>query len=155
MRRVPFILVLLLIASHPLLAEDPGHGQELLAELNRERLRAGLVPLVSNGRLDLAAQAHADDMARTGTLSHTGGDGSRLRDRLKRAGYEFRLAAENVAAGTPNGSATVQLWLMSEGHRRNMLEPEVREVGIGHARPPLSRPTGYTDYWTLVLAAPL
>lgn len=154
MRRAPLVLGLLLLAGQPLLAEDFGPRPELLAELNRERLRAGLVPLMSNGRLDLAAQAHADDMARNGTLSHTGGDGSQLRDRLTRAGYAFRLAAENVAAGTPNGSATVQLWLMSEGHRRNMLEPDVREVGIGHARPPLGRPTGYTDYWTLVLAAP-
>lgn len=154
MRRVLLVLGLLLLAGTPLLAEDTGHGGELLAELNRERLRAGLVPLVPNDRLDAAAQAHAHDMARNGTLSHTGGDGSRLRDRLERAGYAFRLAAENVAAGTPNGSATVQLWLMSEGHRRNMLEPDVREVGIGHARPPLGRPTGYSDYWTLVLAAP-
>ncbi len=125
----------------------------LLARVNAVRAAAGVPPVAIAGRLSLAARSHTEDLARRGVLSHEGGDGARLAGRLARAGYPFRLAAENLAQGVATPGEAVELWLASPGHRRNLLLPEVREIGVGHARrrpPPPGVATG--DFWVLVLA---
>ncbi|MSO77152.1 MAG: CAP domain-containing protein [Alphaproteobacteria bacterium] len=120
----------------------------LIAQVNVHRLAQGLGPLARHPALTAAALAHAADMAETHNLSHRGCDGSELGDRLHRAGYGFRRAAENVAAGPETPEQAVDLWMASEGHRRNMLIADLTEAGAAVARhgampnPP---------YWVLVL----
>jgi uncharacterized protein YkwD len=67
--------------------------------LNNERFRAGLSLLRLNSKLIAAAQAHSNDMARHNRLSHTGSDGSLMVDRMRRYGYKYRWAGENIAYG--------------------------------------------------------
>ena len=43
-------------------------------------------------------------------------------------------AGENVAYGYRTGRAVVRAWMHSEGHRRNILEPGFRLLGLGAAR---------------------
>jgi uncharacterized protein YkwD len=88
-------------------------------------------------------------MAQNDFFSHTGSDGSSFTDRLIRAGYTFSAAAENIAAGTTTPERTVDGWMNSEGHRRNILNCELREIGVGYAY--LENDTGsvnYHHYWT-------
>ena len=56
--------------------------------------------------------------------------------RAHRAGYDYSMLGENLAWGsgywsTPAG--TVKQWLGSPAHRRTMLKPRVRELGVGVA----------------------
>lgn len=106
-------------------------------------------PLTWNDRLGAAAQAHSEDMADTGQLSHEGSDGETLADRLDAAGYEARAWGENVAAGQPDAAAVVAAWLDSPGHCANIMSADYTAFGAG-----VHEDSGGTRYWTLVLAAP-
>ncbi|HSX85932.1 MAG TPA: CAP domain-containing protein, partial [Cellvibrio sp.] len=50
-------------------------------------------------RLGLASHVHSTDMATNNFFSHTGSDGSSPFDRMRREGYQFRTAGENISAG--------------------------------------------------------
>ncbi|MFN4310579.1 MAG: CAP domain-containing protein [Ferrovibrio sp.] len=102
---------------------------EILHHVNLARGGAGLAPLGWSGRLAQAAASHAVDLQRCGKLAHEGCDGSGLPQRLDRAAYRYRAAAENLALCACDAEGVVRLWLDSEGHRRNLLNPAVTELG--------------------------
>jgi uncharacterized protein YkwD len=137
-------------------AAEDSPSTTLLAAVNRQRAQHGLAPLVLDARLAQAAQAHAEDMAARGLLSHEGSDGARLDARLARAGYRYRFAAENIAAGLPDPLRTVERWMESKGHRANILKKSATETGIGYVElPPGDTRAGFRAYWVLILARPL
>jgi uncharacterized protein YkwD len=57
--------------------------------------------------------------------------------------------AENVAAGDRSAEAVVQTWLASPGHCANLMNAEVRDMGIAYAFEAGS-PKG--TYWAQVFA---
>ncbi len=128
-------------------------AERMLAAINELRQQRGLEPLMAEERLMRVAQAHARDMALNGFVGHRGSDGAGLEGRLARIGYPYRRAAENVAAGTETPAETVAGWMSSEGHRRNILSPGLREAGVGYVATPGEDAAGYRDYWALVLGA--
>jgi uncharacterized protein YkwD len=99
---------------------------------NVRRGKAGLSPLSSNPILEASAMEHARDMADHRKMSHKGSDGSSPFDRMKRQGYRFSAAAENVAYGFDDVDSVMTGWLKSHGHRRNILG-NFSEIGVGHA----------------------
>lgn len=115
--------------------------QEVLNLVNQERGKAGKSPLRLHSQLNASAQAHSNDMARNNFMSHAGSDGSSMGDRMKRHGYNFRAAAENVAAGQSSPQDVMRSWMNSPGHRQNILNGNYRDIGIGYAR-------GNKIYWT-------
>ncbi|MEM6407241.1 MAG: CAP domain-containing protein [Pseudomonadota bacterium] len=117
----------------------------LAAQLNGARRANGRAPLQVNARLQSAALAHAQDMARRGYFAHESPDGGTLRARLARVGYEFCFAAENIAQGQLEPVSVMNDWMGSAGHKRNALSREAREFGA--ARAP-------GNIWVLVLGAP-
>ena len=82
-------------------------------------------------------------------FSHTGSDGSSPLDRIKRTGYSYRSAAENIAAGYRTAGDVVQGWYNSPGHRQNMLNCHLHEIGVAYADG-----GSYGRYWTQVFATP-
>ena len=150
-----------LVAATPALAT--GYNAEtirLIDLVNSVRVRYGLSPLGADQRLMEAAQAHAEDLAwqaaRTqlatyGHGPHTGSDGSMPADRVRRAGYNYRIVGENVAAGRQVPEFTVADWIESDGHFRTMTDRRVREAGAGFAFNPQDSQFQY--YWVLVVAA--
>lgn len=119
------------------------------ALVNAQRTAKGRSALTENAALAAAAQAHACDMARRAVLSHTGADGSEVQTRVQRQGYNWRLAAENIAYGTSLGSVgVVELWMNSSGHKRNILLRKAQVFGVGVAR------SGNLNYWVMVFAQP-
>ncbi|EAR50884.1 putative membrane protein [Oceanicola granulosus HTCC2516] len=115
-----------------------GHG------LNALRRSAGLAPLAEDPRLTRAAAGHAAWMARNGTMSHSGANGSSFADRASAAGYCYRMLAENVAYGTQDPGTVLSWWMSSTGHRRNILNPGVSHYGLA----------AHADRWVLLVAAP-
>src|SRR5207248_2362643 len=106
--------------------------QTLLDLTNRERHKADLRPLKADPKLFAAARKHSANMARQKQLAHTlddKGPGERLRD----AGYRFVGLGENCAAGQRTPAEALQSWLDSPGHRRNTLNADYIEVGLGVA----------------------
>jgi uncharacterized protein YkwD len=124
------------ITGPELPAESPGEETTVIRLVNEFRLAHHLGTVVASRRLSLAARAHDADMDLHDYFDH------------ERAGLSFnaRLArytpstclAENIAwgtgsYGTPRG--TVESWKQSPEHRRIMLLPWVRLVGVGIHRP--------------------
>jgi uncharacterized protein YkwD len=122
----------------------------MVTAINNERARYGLPPVVANTKLNTAAQKHSRDMANNDFFSHTGSDGSSPFTRMKREGYYYTYAMENIAAGYPTVSQVVTGWMNSPGHRANILSKYLKEIGVGYVN--LSTDGGsvsYYRYWTL------
>lgn len=121
----------------------------VLAGVNAERARAGLALLRTAPALAVAAQNHACDIARNQRLSHRGGLFSTLPGRLRRAGYAFSMANENLAEGQTSPERVMHDWMASPGHRANILAADARDLGVGVA-------VGADGqlYWVTVSAAP-
>lgn len=116
--------------------------------VNLHRARAGCPALRVDARLVRAARGHSQDMARRNYFSHTTPGGTTAPTRIAKQGYPRGAYAENIAAGTPNGAATVNAWMRSPGHRANILRCSLRAVGVG-----LARGGRYGTYWTMDLGA--
>jgi uncharacterized protein YkwD len=136
----PLLTVLALLIA-PLAAADPA----ALPAINSLRAEAGRGPLSYSAELERIAAGHARDMARQGVMTHYGADGSGPGDRARRAGYRFCRVAENVAYGQRSLQEVLQSWADSRGHRRNMLDRRVSEVGIARAE---------GNFWVMFLGGP-
>ena len=78
--------------------------------INAYRKQHGLKPLKLNPELTEAAKAHSRDLAKWDRISHYGSDGSNPWDRVKRAGYNPRLTAENVGTGQIDFKEVMRGW---------------------------------------------
>ena len=109
---------------------------QVLGELNAIRRSHGLTPLRLSQPLSAAADAHSRAMGRFGFFSHDSRDGSEFSSRVKRwygpGGYRSWAVGENLlwSSGQLSAAAAVKLWMSSPGHRRNILTPRWREVGL-------------------------
>ena len=56
-----------------------------------------------------------------------------MSSRIKAAGYKACRASENIAKGQPSVGRVIAAWMDSRGHRRNILDRRVAEVGFGMA----------------------
>lgn len=122
---------------------------------NQQRLANGCQALTMNDKLNLAAYRHSEDMALRDFFSHTGSNGSDPGDRISAVGYNYWGWAENIAAGQSTAEAVMNAWMNSPGHRANILDCDMREIGVGHYY--LQNDTGqvnYNHYWTQVFAIP-
>lgn len=111
----------------------------------------GLYTLESSEALMDAAQAHSLDMAQNDYFSHTSLDGRTMVARVRDAGYTGSRLAENIAAGASTPEQVVAGWMASPGHCRNIMDPALKDIGIGYAYESAS---SYGSYWTLDLGAP-
>jgi hypothetical protein len=103
--------------------------QLLLVSANRDRVALGLQPLHLDPTLAQAALAHAREMAAHRDISHQFPGEPKLSERGANAGAHFSLISENVAEA-PVAIMIHDLWMHSEGHRKNLLDPDVDAVGI-------------------------
>ncbi|KAL4140999.1 hypothetical protein PRNP1_014123 [Phytophthora ramorum] len=119
---------------------------EMLARINSYRADNGLSALTIDVQLVAAANVHSQDQATHCTMTHEGTDGSEPWDRIEAQGYDWSVAAENVAAGQASVSAVMTSWWNSAGHRANILKDDV--VNVGFALVTNSACSEYDTYWT-------
>ena len=119
--------------------------QRVVTLTNNRRRNHGCNNLSQNDALNRAAQTHTRKMANRNTLSHQLPGEPSLGTRVRRAGYNWTMVAENVAAGYTTPEAVVRAWMNSSGHRRNILNCRYRHIGVGYAVS-----DGGTPYWTQV-----
>ena len=120
---------------------------------NIERSKLSLSPLTLNTQLLNAAENHSQNMALQDFFSHTGKDGSSIGSRVTATGYKFSAAAENIGAGYSTPEQVIEGWMNSDGHRANILNPNLKEIGLGYYF--LADDTGtenWNHYWTQVFA---
>lgn len=133
--------------------------QQILNLVNEERAKVGADPLQINEQLDQSADLHSQDQASMDTMTHIGSNGSELGTRITDTGYQFSTAAENISqvaldaetvmyGGQGFNNIGITGWMDSEGHRNNILNPDLQEIGVGYATADDGSP-----YWTQVFGA--
>lgn len=129
--------------------------QRVLELTNLYRQQVGFQPLTLNQKLTQAAQGHSENMANSDFVGHVAPNGSNMSDRVRATGYQYWTIAENVAAGHSTPDAVLEGWMNSSGHRANILNPDLKEIGIGYYH--LANDTGmvnYDHYWTQNFGTP-
>jgi uncharacterized protein YkwD len=102
---------------------------------NVARNESGLTALVWDSELCRMARAHSERMALRGFFDHITPEGLQLKDRAHETGIlHFRVIAENIAYNKgyddPGGFA-VERWMISAGHRANILYVGFQASAIG------------------------
>lgn len=101
--------------------------------INQARQKARCPRAGGNGQLRKAARRHSDDMARHGSVSHTGSDNSTYPQRARAAGYRRPTTGEVVGAGYRDAKTAVSAWLANAGQRGVLLNCTARAIGVGVA----------------------
>ena len=112
--------------------EAAGIVAEVIRLVNAEREKQGLAALSEDSRLNEAAQFHARYMAQNDCMEHECPGGPTVPERLADVDYQWHRASENIAAGQAGPDEVVAGWMNSPGHRANILDPEVADVGGGY-----------------------
>ncbi len=102
----------------------------LAADVNAERARHGLPPLVRDATLDRFAHAKASEMAARGYFGHTDPDGVTFQDRLRAWHWPVAYACENIAFDRGEKAAHAA-FVNSPGHYANLMDGKVRRIGVG------------------------
>jgi uncharacterized protein YkwD len=144
------LLALILLLSQ---ASGPAHGQaggpfpratrdlrqmarEIFLAINEQRHAYGLQELEWDEKLAEQARSHSSRMAARDEMSHVDPERGNLAARLKRAHITWQACAENLfeERGLDDPvQAAVEGWMKSEGHRQNILRPELQRTGVGIA----------------------
>lgn len=99
--------------------------------------------VASDAKLNSIAQDQASAMAAKDKLDHDvlGPFGSRV------ASSGSDRAAENIAYGYDNFPKTLNQWINSPSHRKNLLLKDASRIGVASAKTPSGR-----TYWAMVIA---
>ena len=127
--------------------DAPATESIVIAATNDFRAAEGRGRLKRDAKLDDAARKFAVHMARTDRFDHDA-DGRKPGERARAAGYVWCAIAENIAYEyRSSGFATRELaetfvedWKNSAGHRLNLLDRNLADIGVGVAQ---SRRTGH------------
>lgn len=120
------------------IAKVEKHIVELTNSVRHDHALAATAP---NAALTKSARAYAEFLARSGQFSHTA-DGQDPGKRAQKAGYAACELAENLALHQTSGgfdprdlaAKAMTGWINSPGHRANILNAHVTEIGVGLAK---------------------
>jgi uncharacterized protein YkwD len=135
------LLVTAGVATAPPADAATGTASAVFDLTNAQRTKAGLKPLISDAALDKAAQAWAQQLAKTCTFTHS--TSAWRSSRTSSAGWA--ATGENIAAGYTTAASVVAGWMASAGHKKNILDTRYTGVGIGYAKG-----TCYSAYWVQI-----
>ncbi|WP_035720659.1 CAP domain-containing protein [Bradyrhizobium sp. ARR65] len=130
----------LTLSAHSTSAAEPSPAEQI----SNFRLKHGEVSVTTDATLNRIALEQAKAMAAKDQLSHEvlGSFSSRIAP--SRAGR----AAENIAYGYPTFDKTLEQWINSSEHRKNLLLHNASRVGIASAKDA----SGKRIYWAMEIA---
>jgi uncharacterized protein YkwD len=127
----------------------------LLILHNERRADDNAGPMRRVPKLDMAAQGHSDWCALNRKSGHYGENNDLFTDRIRRQGYAYSSASENVASGFRSPIDVMDRgWMYSTGHKENLLNPAWTECGFGIAEGWSDRLGRVVWFWTAVFARP-
>ncbi len=145
--RVGWILAAALITATGTVKAHPAYGNQdpaigllqsseavIYARVNEERAKHGLMKLEWASDVAEVAHRHSEDMAVKEYFAHVNQEGELLETRLKNAGVVVAVSAENLFKSNrfeEIADESVRRWMNSPEHRKNLLNPDVTDTGIG------------------------
>jgi uncharacterized protein YkwD/uncharacterized membrane protein required for colicin V production len=112
------------------LSIDSASERYMVELVNTERVKAGVQVLTLDPQLTVVAEAHSRDMFLRRYFSHITPDGQDPAERLDASGISYALMGENIAYAPDVSTAHTGL-MNSPEHKKNILEPQFRHIGIG------------------------
>lgn len=100
-----------------------------MALANQARAAAGVGKLQWDPALAQAALAHCRRMVVEGAIEHRYPGEQDVGERASYAGAHFSVIEENIAIG-PSAAGVHDEWMHSQGHRENLLSPQVDRIGV-------------------------
>jgi uncharacterized protein YkwD len=161
MRLSVSLVLLLVLAACTARQEEPSFYRDLAqpgvrldaaaaaSMISGYRTNNNLPAVTLDPALTAMAQAQAEAMAKRDKLEHN--VKTPFVKRLKAAGYDAKVAAENIGAGYHTLAEAFSGWRQSGAHNANMLLNGATRMGIAAVYTPASK---YKVYWTLILAEP-
>jgi uncharacterized YkwD family protein len=104
----------------------------ILQLVNAERAKAGAKALSSSSDCTKLARMKSQDMVDNNYFSHQSPTYGSPFDMLKSNNVSYMYAGENIAMNQ-SAEAAFKAWMNSEGHRKNILNPNFTELGVGIA----------------------
>ncbi len=125
---------------------QPYDHEAFLEAVDQLQRQEPLPPLKADDVLAGAAFEHVALQGPAGLVGHSGVNGERFYNRLRRHGAAEAIAAENIAYGPATPADVVRELIIdsgvpSRGHRRNIFHASFEVVGIGCG--------GHRDYSTM------
>jgi uncharacterized protein YkwD len=126
------------------LSAHQARAESAAEQISRFRAQHGEARVMRDAKLDRIAEVQAQAMASRGELGHEvlGSFSSRI------APSGAGRAAENIAYGYDSFEKTLQQWIDSSEHRKNLLLHNASRVGIASARDA----SGKRTYWAMEIA---
>ena len=97
--------------------------------VNAERAKAGVAAIAESDLLYAAASVRAAELDTL--FSHNRPDGSLCFTVFSDFSISSKTRAENIAAGQKSPENVVDAWMKSDGHRKNILNPDYCNIGVG------------------------
>ncbi|GGI12717.1 CAP domain-containing protein [Gottfriedia solisilvae] len=98
---------------------------------NVERSKAGLKPFNINNELSKVSRIKSQDMTDKNYFDHNSPTYGSPFDMMKKFGISYKTAAENIAKGQKTPEEVVKAWMNSSGHRANILNSNLDQIGVG------------------------
>ncbi|WP_103900203.1 CAP domain-containing protein [Clostridioides difficile] len=121
------------------------YQKEVVDLVNIERAKAGLNPLTLDSSISNVATKKSQDMIDNNYFSHNSPTYGSPFDMLKKFGISYKTAGENIAIGQKTPKEVVNAWMNSEGHRKNIMNPNFSKIGVG-----VAQKSGGSIYWTQI-----
>ncbi len=130
--------------------DEPAVEAQIVGRANAFRATNGLAALRQQAQLTDEARRFAGFLAGASMFSHTA-DGHTPSERAEAAGYAWCEVAENIAYEKDPAAVTADMlaarfvdgWERSPEHRKNLLNADVEETGVGVATSTLRRSTHF------------
>ena len=123
--------------------------QQVVDLTNQLRHQHNCPALRISPQLTTAARGHSQDMADNNYFSHDDLAGHTAQWRAQQAGYRGLAGWENIAAGYSTAREVVSAWYNetppNDGHRRNILDCSLTDIGVGYG---YNGGSAYGSYWT-------
>ena len=119
------------------------YQQQVLDLVNAERAKREISALTLDSSLSSVATKKSQDMVNKNYFDHTSPTYGSPFDMMKQFGISYRSAGENIAKGQKTPQEVVAAWMNSEGHRKNILNPNFTNLGVG-----IAKDSNKTTYWT-------
>lgn len=125
---------------HPTDMTVSEYENEVVRLVNEYRVKYGLQPLAADPELCRVARIKSHDMAENRYFSHTSPVYGSPFSMMKSFGIRYRAAGENIACGQRTPDEVVAAWMVSKGHRANILNASFTKIGVGYV--------SSGNYWT-------
>lgn len=149
-KRNLIILLSILISLLPgVVSASDINIQSVVFLTNQERTLNGLKPLNQDLDLDQAAYLKSANMIARNYFDHFAFGLSPWLI-IRNSGYDYQIAGENLAMDFNSSEGMVSAWMNSTNHRKNILNPDFEDIGIGVVKGEFTESDGIKHETTMV-----